>query len=50
MKLTDTVVPDPGELLARVVGAQRVAIIPLTFGRVRLVVGHKDDHHSYDDG
>jgi hypothetical protein len=39
-----------GELVARVVGAQRVALIPLTFGRVRLVVAEKDDYYSYDDG
>lgn len=42
--------PDEGELTARLVGDQRVAIIPLLFNRVRLVVGHKDNHHSYDDG
>lgn len=39
-----------GELLARVVGDRRVAIIPLTFNRVRLVVADKDDYHGYDDG
>jgi hypothetical protein len=39
-----------GEIIGRAVGEQWVAIIPLTFGRVRLVVGHVDDPMLYDDG
>lgn len=39
-----------GEIYARVVGAQRVALIPLTFGRLRLVVTQADDFFGYDDG
>lgn len=48
--MTGEIEPDEGELLARIVGDQRVAIIPLTFSRVRLVVAKADDHFSYDDG
>jgi hypothetical protein len=51
VKLTpDQITPDVGEILARRVGDQRVAIIPLMFDRVRLVVADKDDHFGYDDG
>jgi hypothetical protein len=39
-----------GELMARIVGVERIAIIPLTFGRVRLVVAAATDHFGYDDG
>ena len=39
-----------GEIVGRCVGEQWVSIIPLTFGRVRLVVGPVDSRMTYDDG